>query len=121
MKNILIIDDDPDIVELLKIRLEADDFIVTAASDGVTGLIKAKTQTPDLVILDIGMPHIDGIRFIKEAKHIPEIKKIPILVLTGHSDKKEFLKHEGIEHYIVKPYQANELLDLIKSILLNPH
>ena len=117
MKNILVIDDDPEIVELLKIRLESHDYVVTCASDGVAGLTKAKIQKPDLMILDIGMPHIDGMRFIKESKNMPELQGIPILVLTAFTDKKELLLQEGITHYLIKPYKSDELLNLVEIIL----
>ena len=117
MKKILVVDDDPGIVELLRIRLENNGYQVTTANNGAVGLQKAQELKPDLILLDIGMPQIDGCTFVREIKKMDEVNKIPIIVLTGKDYLQNYLFEEGIEAYLIKPVIIKEMLGKLKSIL----
>ena len=119
MKKILIIDDERDLVELMKEHLLKLGFQVVIASDGVVGLTKAKTELPDLILLDLSMPHIDGIKFIQLIKEIDPAKDIPVLISSGRIDVDE-LQAQGIKHWLQKPYSSKELTSKIESILDQP-
>lgn len=115
MKKILVIDDDPNIVELLKSRLTANQFDVRTAKDGQEGLRKVEASPPDLIILDILMPHMDGFTFVRALKRLE--KKIPVIVLTAKDKMRDLFELEGIHHYIVKPYHPEDLLKRIHTCL----
>ena len=113
---ILVIDDDRDIVQTLKGNLELDGYHVQYAFDGVTGLHIAKTTRPDLIILDLNLPDIDG---IKACQIIRREFDFPIIMLTardGLSDKVLGLEC-GADDYLVKPFHFLELSARIKAIL----
>ncbi len=116
-KKVLIIDDEPEIVELIEIRLRANQFDVVTAPDGLAGLQKAKETKPNLIILDVGMPNMDGYTFVQEFKKIDELKAIPIVVLTAKSHVHGLFKAEGITDCFLKPFDTMMLLTRIKEIL----
>ena len=116
-KKILIIDDEPEIVELIGNRLRANQFDVATASDGLQGLERAKNNKPDLIILDVGMPNMDGYTFIQEFKKIDELRNIPIVVLTAKTHVQSLFKAEGITDCFLKPFDTVHLLSRIKDIL----
>ena len=115
-KKILVIDDEPMIVELVKNRLEHEDYSVSTASDGLIGLEILRTQKPDLIVLDILMPNMDGYNFIQEVNKDPGINHIPILVLTANAHLKELFAMEGVDNYMVKPFDKEEFLDKIREL-----
>lgn len=117
MKKVLLIDDELEIVELLKMRLEANDYTVVAAFDGTQGLEKAKKEKPDLIILDVGMPKMDGFTFVRELKKIADVKSTPVIVLTARDKMEDIFKLEGVSHYLAKPFNADELLQKVKEML----
>ena len=82
-KKILIVDDDPDLVEAVTMILESKKYDVVAAYGGIEGLDKAKTEKPDLIVLDVMMPDKDGYAVCKELKADPQLNKIPVLLLTA--------------------------------------
>lgn len=117
MKKILIIEDEQDMVTGLKFNLEARDYLVIDASDGEKGIIKAIEQKPDLVILDIMLPGINGYDVCKKLKKInPEL---PIIMLTAKSQEAEIVTglELGADDYITKPFGVMELLARIKAVL----
>lgn len=116
-KKILVIDDEPDIVNLVKMRLEANNYQVCTASDGEEGLKKAESEKPDLIILDIMMPKKDGYTFLLEAKKKGLIDNTPVITLTARPKMKELFKPEGVKDYILKPFEAQELLEKINKYL----
>ena len=113
-KKILIIDDDPDIVEVLKTRLQAHGYAVAVAVDGKEGLLRLKVENPDLIILDVMMPNMDGFSFVQEIKKEEGFLRTPIIVLTGKELMGNVFKGEGITEYILKPFDAQQLLRVIK-------
>ena len=119
MKKILIVDDKLEVVELVNATLEGEDYQVIDASDGREALEKIKREKPDLVLLDVIMPKMDGLEVLSEAKKDPKTKDIPIIILTAKGQKvdKEKGKRLGAQDYIVKPFSPSHLLAKIEAIL----
>lgn len=124
-KKILITDDESGIVLALKIRLEHEGYEVITAYNGTETLEKLRQERPDLLILDIFMPDIDGIgilNMIRESKTVPEgVSKMPVVVITAASDSKvkNLIKGKKITDYINKPIETEELLKKIRELLVN--
>ena len=115
MKNILIVDDDTGIVELLKSRLKANGYHVATAEDGLEALSKIKSEKPDLIIMDVYMPHLDGLSFFQEVQSDEELREIPILVVSGVKSMRDIFEPMKITKFLTKPFNANELLASIKE------
>jgi len=113
MKKILVVDDDPHICENLKLRLESNGYAVSTASNGVVAFVKASEEKPDLIILDVAMPTMDGLKFVQSTRWKEEMKDIPILILTARVNTKDIFDTLGIEHFLAKPYDAKELLEKV--------
>ncbi|HEX15964.1 MAG TPA: response regulator transcription factor [Deltaproteobacteria bacterium] len=123
-KKILIVDDDPDLVEAVSSILESKGYDVVAAYGGVEGLEKAKTERPDLIVLDVMMPDKDGYQVCKELKADPEYRSIPILLLTAVVSKistTRYTQQMGMEteadDYIDKPVEPEVLVQRIEALL----
>jgi len=117
MKKILVIDDDPEIVDLVKSRLEASNYSVVTACDGEDGLDKTRHESPHLIIVDIAMPKKDGYTFVLDLKSKDEFKNIPIVILTAKDKMRDIFAAEDVHHYMVKPFVAKELLEKLKELL----
>ena len=124
MPKILIVDDDPDLVEAVTMILESKDYDVIAAYGGIEGLEKAKAEDPDLIVLDVMMPDKDGYAVCKELKADPQYSKIPILLLTAVVSKistTRYTQQMGLEteadDYIDKPVEPAELVRRIEVLL----
>jgi CheY-like chemotaxis protein len=109
-KKILIVDDDATTLKLLEAFLAGKGFKVRMAADGIEGLEKVKQEQPDLVLLDVMMPRMDGYGFVREVKKNIKFRSIPIVVLTAREMMRDVFAQEGIKDYIVKPYDPEELL-----------
>jgi DNA-binding response OmpR family regulator len=118
-KKILVIDDEPLFVDMLKVRLEHAGYKVVAAFDGQGGLHKAKSERPDLIILDVMLPSMDGYTVCRLLKFDETFRRIPIIMLTVRSQNsdKETGKAVGADAYIAKPYEAEVLINQIKRLL----
>lgn len=116
-KTILVVDDDPIIARMIKSRLEANRYSVVVAQDGDEGLQKLESQKPDLVVLDIIMPKIDGYTFVREMKKKEELKQTPVIILTAKGGMKDLFEVEGVIDYVLKPYEPEELLEKIRKHL----
>jgi two-component system, OmpR family, alkaline phosphatase synthesis response regulator PhoP len=116
--KILVVDDDPDILELLIYNLEKEGYEVQAASNGKEALEIAREFIPDLVVLDIMMPHIDGIETARMLRAIPEFKNTYILFLTARSEEySEVAAFEiGADDYINKPIKPRALMSRINAL-----
>ncbi|OGX08695.1 MAG: hypothetical protein A2Z88_11565 [Omnitrophica WOR_2 bacterium GWA2_47_8] len=119
--KILVIDDDATLTKLLDARLSANGYEVVIAKDGAEGLEKYKKEKPDLIILDIEMPKMDGYTFVLEFKQIASLRDTPIIMLTAKEAMREIFAIEGINDYIVKPFDMDDLLNKIKKHLAVPH
>jgi DNA-binding response OmpR family regulator len=119
MKKILIADDKPEVVELVRATLERGDYQIIDASDGKEALEKIKKEKPDLVLLDIVMPKMDGFEVLSQLKKDIKLKEIPVIMLTARGQKLDKDKgvRLGAEDYIVKPFSPSHLLHKIKEVL----
>jgi len=119
-KKILVIDDESDLVEMLSIRLEANNYQVITASDGQLGLDKARSEKPDLIILDLMLPKIDGYKVCRLLKFDEKYKNIPVVLFTAKAldADKELGEEVGADAYITKPFEPGILLDKIKQLLM---
>ncbi len=124
--KILIVDDDADIVETMKIVLESKSYKVTSASNGKECLESLEEEKPDLIILDVMMTRKDeGLAVCRELKESPQYKDIPILMLTALKEKMgfDFEKEAGnqdwlpVESYVHKPIQPDQLLECVERLL----
>ena len=116
MKKILIVEDEKDMVTGLKFNLEARDYVVIAAYDGEAGYQKALKEQPDLVILDLMLPKLNGYEVCKKLKK--EVPDLPIIMLTAKSQEAEIVTglELGADDYITKPFSVLELLARIKAV-----
>ena len=118
-KRILLVEDEKDMVYAVTLQLEAKGYEVITASDGRDGLDKARTKKPDLIILDLMLPKIDGYKVCRMLKFDNKYKNIPIILFTARaqdSDKKVG-KEVGADAYIIKPFEPSALLDKIRELL----
>ncbi len=114
--KILIVDDDPDLCKLLSIKLESKIFEVRFAKDGLEGLQTAEEYQPDLIVLDVMMPEIDG---FEACKRLREVSNVPIILLTARAEERDVLYGFtcGADDYIRKPFSRNELTARILAVL----
>jgi len=119
MATILIIDDDPTTLGLLRTRLEKAGYKVKHATDGEEGQLKAEKERPDLVILDVRMPRVDGWQVCRALKSNPATNHCPIIMLTGCSqDAQELYGLQcGADEYITKPWDAKHLMQVTSNLL----
>lgn len=119
MASILIIEDERDIVEALEYNLKNEGFETHKAYDGIQGLKLARTSSPNLILLDIMLPGIDGIEICKTLKKEPKTENIPVIMLTakGGETNKVVGLEVGADDYITKPFGMRELMARIKAIL----
>lgn len=117
--KILLVDDEPDFLKLTKIRLEAHKYKVVTANSGKESLGLAKKLLPDIIIMDIMMPELDGIATILKLKSAKETKAIPIIVCTGVGGNEDEIvaKNLGAADYIKKPLDDESLITKIERIL----
>ena len=118
-KRILVVDDEEDILSVLRFRLEANNYEVLVASDGQEGLNKARSEKPDLMILDLMLPKIDGYKVCRMLKFDEAYKTIPIIIFTARAQKQdeELGMEMGADAYISKPFEPEILLGKIKELL----
>ncbi len=118
-KKILVVDDEVDLVETLTFRLEANGYEVIKAHDGQAGLDMAKKEKPDLIILDLMLPRIDGYKVCRMLKFDEKYKKIPVILFTARAQEsdKKMGQEVGAEAYITKPFDPQVLLTKIKELL----
>ncbi len=124
--KILIVDDDPDILDALTMILEAKDYQVVTAKDGVEGLANLKAENPDLLILDLLMPKMDGFAVCKELQdpRWSKFKKVPILILTSVREEASRRRYEletglelNVDDYVEKPVSPDILLERVSKLL----
>jgi len=118
-KRILVVDDEAALVEMLALRLEANDYIVLTAGDGQEGLEKARKELPDLIILDLMLPKMDGYKVCRMLKFDEKFKKIPIILFTARAQEADVRLGEevGADAYLTKPFEPVILLAKIKELI----
>ena len=119
-KKILVVDDETEIVELFAKKLKTHGFDVITAFSGEEALIKAKTELPNLVILDIRLPGMDGTKVLEFLKEDESTKNIPVLFVTAVDAPREIVRHFdlGAENYLLKPVAPQVLLGEVEEILV---
>jgi two-component system, OmpR family, alkaline phosphatase synthesis response regulator PhoP len=116
MKTILVVDDEPKIVEFARDYLEHAGFAVVSASDGAEALARARTDHPDLIVLDLGLPRVDG---LDVARALRRDSNVPIVILSGRSDESDKLVglELGADDYVTKPFSPKELVARVRAVL----
>ncbi len=118
-KKIVIIEDEPDILEVLRFNLKREGFEVLAALDGDSGLSLVKKEKPDLVILDLMMPGMDGIAICSSIKHDSELFNTLVIMLTAKGEESDVVLGLGVgaDDYVSKPFSPKELVARVKAVL----
>lgn len=118
-KKILVVDDEPQVVDTIRARLEANGYEVVTGYDGMEALNMARKKNPDLVILDLMLPKLDGYQVCRMLKFDKKMSKIPIIMLTGLGEKedREWGQKVKADAYITKPFNVEELLKKIGALL----
>jgi len=118
-KKILLVDDESDIVKAVQIRLTEADYEVIVANDGQEALDKAYKETPDLIILDLMLPKIDGHKVCGLLKSNTQYNKIPIIIFTARARQEDMKisKEIGADAYVTKPFNSQKLLSQIEELL----
>ncbi len=121
-KKILVVEDEPDFSKAIRILLEANGFEVVSAFSGKEGLAMAKNVSPDLIILDVMLPEIDGYKICRLLKFDERYQKIPIVMLTARAQEEDKVlgKQTGADAYLVKSEKPEVLIEKIRSFLKNP-
>ena len=122
-KTILIADDDPTIIKLLQVNLEMEGYDVVTAFDGQDALEKAAAAPPDLIILDIMMPRLDGWATREALASMPDLCAIPVIFLSARAQQADLRRgyEAGVAEYVTKPFDPTALLDTIAQILEGTH
>ncbi|GBC98139.1 Alkaline phosphatase synthesis transcriptional regulatory protein PhoP [bacterium HR17] len=117
-KRVLVVDDERHIVRLVQVNLERQGYEVLTAYDGVECLEKAKAEKPDLIVLDVMMPRMDGFEALQRLKSDPETNHIPVIMLTARAQDRDVLQGYtyGADLYLTKPFSPLELISLVKRV-----
>ncbi len=123
MSRILIVEDDPSLVELLRYNLETEGYDVTVARDGEGGMEAIDAQDPDLVVLDWMLPNMSGIEICRQMRQRTATRATPVIMLTAKGEESDRIRglETGADDYIVKPFSPAELTARIKAVLRRAH
>jgi DNA-binding response OmpR family regulator len=118
-KKILVVDDEVDLVETVRFPLEMEGFNVLVSYNGEDALNQARKEKPDLILLDLMLPKLDGYKVCRLLKFDERYKHIPILMLTAKTQEKDKIlgKETGADEYITKPFDIDELMKKVKTYL----
>jgi len=119
MKRVLLIEDDRDIVELVRYNLEREGFQVASATDGATGLAQIRKAPPDILLLDLMLPKLSGLDICKEIRRDTSLNRLPILMLTARGEEADRVVglEMGADDYVTKPFSPRELGARVKALL----
>ena len=119
--RVLVVEDDPSVRGLLQTLLSAEGYQVATASDGLAGLVKASSQPPALVLLDLMMPDLGGVRVLEEMRDDPELAQVPVIVVTGKLDAIASMRELlGEDNVFLKPFAVGELLARVDNVTGGP-
>lgn len=119
-RSVLVVDNEPVVVEISKRRLEEHGYEVYTAKDGNEAFLRLKSKIPDLILLDIQMPRMNGYTFIMEKSKIPEYADIPVVVVTAYDEMDPLFKRHGVKTYLLKPLKLQDLMDKVVEIIGQP-
>jgi phosphate regulon transcriptional regulator PhoB len=119
MKRVLLIEDDRDIVELVRYNLEREGFQVAAANDGATGLVQVRKTPPDMLLLDLMLPKLSGLEICRDIRRDQALNRLPILMLTARGEEADRVVglEMGADDYVTKPFSPRELVARVKALL----
>ena len=117
-RKILAVDDEKHICRLVQVNLERQGYEVVTANDGKEALEKVQTERPDLVVLDVMMPYMDGFEVLQTLRRNPETRDIPVIMLTAKAQDADVFKgwQSGVDCYLTKPFNPMELIAFVKRI-----
>lgn len=116
MKKILVVEDDLSIREIIVEILESEGYVVSSGINGRDGLKSLETSTPDLIIMDVMMPIMDGFEFRENLMKNSQWSSIPTLVMSAQNQNLDKLKSHGLENFINKPLDLNRLLEAVSTL-----
>ena len=118
-RTIIVVDDNPDLVEIVRLMLEAKGFNVRCAYSGPQLFASLEAQKPDLILLDVMMPEMDGLEVLRRLKAAPETSSIPIILLTALDEDEDILTgyKMGTDQYIKKPFDSTQLMTSVNRLL----
>lgn len=118
-ERILVTDDEPDVLMIVQTGLEAEGYDVITATNGPDALEIAEREQPDLILLDVMMPNMDGFEVLGKLKDGDKTAKIPVIMLTGLSDRSKIQQAlvSGIDYYVVKPFDFDDLTNKVRTAL----
>jgi DNA-binding response OmpR family regulator len=121
-KRILIVDDDPDVLHSMHIRLKANHYDTLFAADAISCMAEARKSEPDLILLDLGLPAGDGFVVMERFKLVPSLASIPVIVISGrdHRENQRRALQAGAKAFLQKPVNNAELLAVIRQTLGEP-
>lgn len=117
MKTVMIVEDDAVTMALLEKFLTDKKLKVQTATDGLDALEKIRRSAPDLVLLDVMMPKMDGYGFIREVRKDPKLRNLSVVVLTAREMLRDTFVQEGVKDFVTKPYDPEELYKIVKKYL----
>ena len=120
--KILVVDDEVDLVQMLRTILEKSEYKVATALDGMNAVVLAQSYRPDLILLDIMMHEIDGWEVLKLLRMDPRTQRIPVVILSARSHPRDRIRalQEGAQDYLSKPFSIQDLLDTIGGLVEKP-
>lgn len=118
MKKVLIVEDQPDVREVIRISLELEDFDIHEAADGLAALEQARRLRPDLMLLDVMMPGLDGLQVCQRVKADPALRRTKVVMLTARDQAadRRAASQAGADHYLAKPFSPLELLQVVNRL-----
>jgi two-component system alkaline phosphatase synthesis response regulator PhoP/two-component system response regulator VicR len=118
-KTVLAVDDERAIVRLIQVNLERQGYTVVTASDGREALEKIAAEKPDLVVLDVMMPYLDGFEVLATLRKNPDTLDLPVIMLTAKAQDADVFRgwSQGVDAYLTKPFNPHELISFVKRIL----
>jgi len=115
---VLVVDDDPVIVRLLRVNFEMEGYVVATAADGIEGLAAVRSDRPDVIVSDVMMPKLDGLGFAAALKADPTLAAIPIILLSAKAQNADVdAGLEVADDYVTKPFDPLELLDRVAALI----
>ncbi len=119
--RVLVVEDDPSVRGLLQTLLSAEGYEVVTASDGLAGLVKLASTHPSLVLLDLMMPDLGGVRVLEEMRDDPDLAEVPVIVVTGKVDAVPGMRQLlGEDNVFLKPFAVGELLSRVAAVTGGP-
>lgn len=122
VKTILVVDDEPSIGRVVQFKLQQEGFRVAVATDGLEGLAKVKEEKPDLILLDLMMPGMDGFEVCRRLRASPETAATPVIILTARGQETDRIKGAelGVLDFYTKPFSPQKLLERVREVFETP-